>query len=629
MRWKGIITFVILIIIIGIISTIFIDRWVESGLEKTGQAIVGARVDIDGLDLGLSPLSIEWQRLQVTDPAHTMKNVVETGRTAFKLNVPALLRKRIVIDEMTLADVRSGTDRTFDGALPKKAVKKESKKKKDQPGLFDKVKGKLDQQIDRLPVMQFDMSQVKRKMNLDSLFALVDLKMANRVDSVKTDIQATSEKWDQFYHSFQPEEDLKSIRAEFASIEPEKIKTLPELYDALKKVQSAQKKLNTISETVQTKQKEIKTDFDRFSSYSKSVNGWFREDYQKVLQKAKLPDLSVTNIGNILFGGTVVRQVNKYIGYVQTVRKYMPKKSDKPKKEKKVRMTGQTIYFADYHRWPSFLIKKIHLSGQTGSSGQNPGLMLQGEAQGITSQPWVTGQPTLIDIVGKKADQRAISMNASLDHTTEISRDRFQIRFQNVSLNNVEIQKSIYLPQKIQKGKADIDCVVQFEEEKYTIRFDVLSRGLAFDFSEIQSPNQFEKIVRDVIQHMDMITIQTTIRGDGDDLTLKMDSNIDERISQELKRIGAKALADAQNRIKERIQKIRQEKEKELEQLYQEKRGQIEGIIEKYEKEIETQKMIVLGKIEKIQKDIDNKKAKEEEQLKNKAKGVLDDILKK
>jgi hypothetical protein len=82
-------------------------------------------------------------------------------------------------------------------------------------------------------------------------------------------------------------------------------------------------------------------------------------------------------------------------------------------------------------------------------------------------------------------------------------------------------------------------------------------------------------------------------------------------------------------RFSHRTQKIRREKEKELEQLYQEKRGQIEGIIEKYEKEIETQKMIVLGKIEKIQKDIDNKKAKEEEQLKNKAKGVLDDILKK
>ena len=97
---------------------------------------------------------------------------------------------------------------------------------------------------------------------------------------------------------------------------------------------------------------------------------------------------------------------------------------------------------------------------------------------------------------------------------------------------------------------------------------------------------------------------------------------------QQLKHIGTKALADAQNRIKARIQKIRQEKEKELGQLYQKKRGHIEGIIEKYEKEVETQKMIVLGKIEKIQKDIEARKSKEEDKLKDQAKDVLDDILK-
>jgi uncharacterized protein (TIGR03545 family) len=623
MRWKGIITFVVFVAITLVISIVFIDRWIESGLEKTGQAIVGARVDIDGLDVGFSPLSIEWQRLQVTDPDRTMKNMVETGRTAFRLNVPAILRKRIVIEEITLADIRSGTDRAYDGVLPKKKPKT-----KKQPEIFDKIKRKLNHQIDQLPLMQFDLSQVKRKMNLDSLFALVDLKMVDRIDSLKADINQTSKKWNDFYQSFKPEEDLKSIRAEFASIEPEKIKTMSELYTALKKVQSAQKKLNRISETVQTKHKEIKTDFNRFSNYGNAVSGWYREDYQKVLEKAKLPDLSVTHIGNILFGGTVVHQVNKYLGIVQKARDFIPKKSAKPKKAKPSRMVGQTIHFQDRHQWPSFLIQKVHLSGQTGSTEEQPGLMLQGEARGITSQPWIYGNPTLVDLVGKKADQRAVVLNAHLDHTTEIAKDRFQIRFQNVSLNNVTIHKSDYLPSTIKKGKADIDCVVQFEEETYTIRFDVISRGLTFDFSNLRSANPFEKIVRDIIQRMDVITLRTTIRGKGDDLTLKMDSNIDERISQELKKMGSKALTDARNRIKARVQKTRQEKEKELEQLYQGKRGQIEGVIEKYEEEVETQKMVVLGKIEKIQKNIEAKKEKEEDKLKDRAKDILDDILK-
>ena len=92
--------------------------------------------------------------------------------------------------------------------------------------------------------------------------------------------------------------------------------------------------------------------------------------------------------------------------------------------------------------------------------------------------------------------------------------------------------------------------------------------------------------------------------------------------------MGSKALTDARNRIKARVQKTKQEKEKELEQLYQEKRGHIEGVIEKYEEEIETQKMVILGKIEKIQKDIEAKKAKEEDKLRDQAEDILDDIFK-
>ena len=87
MRWKGLI-FLAAVIAFGVIlSLFFLDRWVESGLENAGSSIVGAKVEIDGLDLDVAGLSIEWQRLQVTDPNSTMQNVIETGRTAFKMDM--------------------------------------------------------------------------------------------------------------------------------------------------------------------------------------------------------------------------------------------------------------------------------------------------------------------------------------------------------------------------------------------------------------------------------------------------------------------------------------------------------------------------------------------------------------
>ena len=150
MRWKGLIFLAVVIALGVVLSLFYLDKWVESGLEKAGSALVGAKVEIDNLDLDVAGLSIEWQRLQVTDPNRTMQNVIETGRTAFKMELAALLRKKTVIREMTLADVRTGTPRETDGAIPNKPEKE--KKKSDKPDLFDKTKSKLTAEIQNLPV---------------------------------------------------------------------------------------------------------------------------------------------------------------------------------------------------------------------------------------------------------------------------------------------------------------------------------------------------------------------------------------------------------------------------------------------------------------------------------------------
>lgn len=74
MRWKGFIFVLLITLVVILTSMLFIDQWIESGLEKTGELLVGARVEIDNLDFHLTDLSIQWDRLQVADPKNTMQN---------------------------------------------------------------------------------------------------------------------------------------------------------------------------------------------------------------------------------------------------------------------------------------------------------------------------------------------------------------------------------------------------------------------------------------------------------------------------------------------------------------------------------------------------------------------------
>ncbi len=622
MRWKGLIVFFILFLMGVLISSLSVDRWIESGLEKAGQAVVGAKVDVDGLDFRLLDLAIEWDRLQVTDPNSTMQNVIETGRTAFRMRPEALLRKRVIIEEITLADVRSGTPRATDGALPKKHVSAARRRK---PGVFDKVKAHLTQEIKQLPVFRFDPEALKQKIHVDSLMTMVDLKIVHRLDSVKKDITSTADKWQVFYRGFHPDEDLERIRDDFTGIDVQNIKTVPEAIAALEKVKSAQQTLSSLSETVDRKHQEIHQDIDRLASYQDKIDRWVDEDYHKILQKAQLPDLSAQNIGKVLFGTTVIARVEEVLNVIEAIQRLIPRKEEKPEKQKRPRMAGQTVHFHDRHRWPAFLVENVHLSGRTGKTEEHPGLTVQGEAAGITSQPWVYGKPTTIDLKGVRQDKRSLLFHADLDHTTEAPQDSFRLTIANVPLSDVSISPVSYQPFTLQKGNAEMAATVWMGKDRLGIRWDVTVRDILFHFSEDSSHDALLDIIRDVISTMDVLTLRADILSLGDDLDFRLNSNVDNRVSEGLKRITSRTLTETQNRIRTSLNRVRDRHLTDLEALFQEKKGMIQGPIDTYKNEAGNVQALIDEKIEALTGDIDRRTKGEEGKLKD----LLQEILKK
>jgi uncharacterized protein (TIGR03545 family) len=625
MRWKGLIALAVAAAAWILVTVLFLDRWIESGLEAAGSAAVGAKVEIDGLDFRVSGPSIEWRRLQVTDPKHTMRNVLETGRTAFRMNPAALLRKRIVIEEMTLADARSGTPRAFDGAIPKP---KRPPKPAGKPDFLDKVRARFQDDIQRMPVMRFDPKLFSRKLNLDSLVVLADLKTVGRMDSLKTDASAAVSRWESFSKTFRPDADLKRIQADFKDLDPRSVKTLPEVIALWEKARSAQKSIAAVADTFRAKEKAIRSDIAGIASAVAAVDDWVRDDYRSVAQKAKLPDLSVRSIAKLLAGGTVVAQADKALGIYQSVRKVLPKKGGNSEKQTRPRFKGQDIHFDARQAYPTFHIRKLHVSGQTGPVDENPGIALRGEAFDITSQPWVIGRPTVVDLSGETRDARSVSIQAVLDHVTDAASDSFHVRFDNASLNNVAIQNSPYLPSKILAGKADLDLALRFRDNAFLGRLNMNAKDLNFDFSGMGSGDLFVDVVRQVIGQIGIVTLRIEALDQSDNFRLRFDSNLDERVSQELKRLGSKALEEAEARIMARLNAIKAEKLADLDRIVLEKRKAVDGVLNRYGLEIGDTGKILDGKVDEFLKEIDRRKKGEESKLKDKAKKFLDGVIK-
>lgn len=614
------ILFLILILVgIGCVITIlFMDRWIERGIEKTGEAIVGAKVEMDGLHFNLFKMFVKWDRLQVTDPKNTMQNIVETGRTAFNIKSSALFKGRLIIEEITLAGVRSGTERVYDDALPEK---KQAVKESDELGMLDKLKDQLQKEVDQLPVMQISSRDLTQKLNVDSLVQMADLKIIGRVDSLKEDLKQTSDQWDRLLNDFHPEDDLKKIQSDMAGIDPKAIKTIPDLIAALGMVRSTQETLQTLKGTVDQKYREAHDDFDRFAYYPQHIDRWINEDYQRLLQKAKLPDLSAQNIGKRLFGQEMVSRIHTIIDYYRIVQKVIPEKKEKAEKEE------QPVRLTDQSGWPSFLIENLFLSGQTGPSSDQPGFIMQGEAIGINSQPWVYGKPTLIDLKGQREDRRSIQIGGMIDHTTSAKRDSIYFALQNIPLQNMAIAETAYLPSKISRGWANVSGFTRIMSNHFELQFEVNGWDVAFDFGRFEQANDLSRIIQKILSGMSRIEIQTNLLFQNGATDFRLTSNLDQVLSNELRKLSSQALAEAETRIHQRIDLLSRNRIADLNTLYDEKLSSVLGPIDQYKNQSDGLKAIVDQKLQEIEEDINQRQSGEAGDLQEKAKSLLEELF--
>ncbi|MCB0283412.1 MAG: hypothetical protein KDF60_12590, partial [Calditrichaeota bacterium] len=171
MRKSGLITLLVILAIFIALGFIFTDRWLESELEDLGTGMVGAKVEIDNLDFSFIGPHLSWQRLQITNPRNTMTNMIETGFTEFKMEFWPLLRGKVIIENVQMDSIRSGTVRETDGAIPKK--EKEAKESSEDK-VFKDTKSNLQKEVENQPV--FRLAGSIKNVNVDSIISILKLK---------------------------------------------------------------------------------------------------------------------------------------------------------------------------------------------------------------------------------------------------------------------------------------------------------------------------------------------------------------------------------------------------------------------------------------------------------------------
>jgi uncharacterized protein (TIGR03545 family) len=96
----------------------FRDQLAEQAAERALEGLFGARAEMNGTSFRPLAGRLSFSSLTVADRNEPMRNLFELGSSALIIDTGQLLRRKLIIEEMSCREIRFGTPRESSGALP-------------------------------------------------------------------------------------------------------------------------------------------------------------------------------------------------------------------------------------------------------------------------------------------------------------------------------------------------------------------------------------------------------------------------------------------------------------------------------------------------------------------------------
>ena len=648
MRWKGIIALLILTAAAVAAALIFTDEWLETQMEKYGSRMAGALVEFDNVDFSIFQLRLSWNGLQVTNRNDTMKNLFETGFCEFQLAFKPLLQKKVLIQTMEVADVQYDTERTTDGSLPKKwepKPKKSGNEGEDDggfetPQFVKNIEADLRQEAAQMPVM--NLKNFTQDFDVDSLLAMAELQTPAKADSLKQLYEQRYEEWKNRIDNLPDKQEVDELQnrvqksvQDLQNIKLDEIKTPEDVENALAIINEASKTIKEIS----AKTKEYKAQFNEFQTAFKrdkktaeeltsELPRWIQQDKEKILNLAKLPELSVENISQIVFGQRVINQVESINGYIGQARFYLAKFQGEKEPPKPERRKGIDVHFAPVKKesYPRFWVQKIAFSGKTPKE-----MEFSGVVENLSSDQKIVGRPTALRLQGTRKDQASLMVSGLFDYRNEQSNEQLTIRLSQLPLNGFRLSDTPLLPSQIESGTGTVAIKALLQRPAFDA--DIIFKADNLQFApSAQNSDMDKRLIRiseQLAASINAIDFNAKIwkKQENEDLHFALHSNLDEQIARAAKQVFQQELERAKQQLLAKADAELQKYRRQLEAEIAKKEQELQKLIAQGEQQLNKQLQAVESQIGAFEEKIDDEKKKIEQKAADKIFDNLENLF--
>ncbi|MEX0602481.1 MAG: TIGR03545 family protein [Bacteroidota bacterium] len=621
MRKKFVFIVLVPLILFLVVTYLFIDTWIESGLEAAGEAAVGARVEIDDLRVTLMPVGIEFARLQVANPSDPWKNLFETGHARFAVDFGQLLRGKYIVETVEVNDLIFGTQRATDGSLPKKP-------EETGPSLFDQVASKVTERARTTPI--FDLDQLRRQFNVDSILNVQELRSLRHIDSLKASLEHAGTQWTETLGDVeQTKHRLAQIESSVKSINVNELKTIENLLAAATTIENASKAVAEINETFKARRASVTGDITALSTAVTTIDDVVKEDYNRLVRLARLPDVSMGGMAELLLGKELFEEGMKYLSYIDYARSALSSsESDGYKHANPPRFEGQTIHFAVERGYPKWWVQKVLVSGGTDRAQDPEYYYAKGELKNIASDQRVTGHPMTVALSATKGERTTATIGADFDRRGEIPTDTYKADVTGVVVGQFSLGRSEFLPSRIIDSRARIavDVVVPGNRFDSNLRIVFSDMNLMFDR---QPRNTVERLVREVLELIRGFNATLRIWNTDEKLQVAFATDLDDQIAARTKRVIGEEVARLQAEIRSKLNARIATERAHYEKLFNDKKEAALNRLREYEQIVNRNVALVDTKKKEVEARIEEEKKKQTDEAKKKLEEQMKGIFRR
>jgi uncharacterized protein (TIGR03545 family) len=545
-RWRGIAALAFMCVV-GVVAWLIFGRiWVRDTIQDTASQSLGTQVDVAGIRLDVVDSRLELRDFAVADPRDLTRNLIDAAVVRVFLDGDALLQKKIVIRELSLDGVRTGTRR----ATPARPM---------QGGFAPRALQALEQwrkQFD-VPLLSLTPVDTIKSLLLDPS-QLATVKRANelrlRGDSLRSVLTTAVQ-------SIPFRATIDSTQALVARLNGQTPRTLglTGTRNAINDVRRLTARIDTIRRQLDAVYKTTRTGVDSLVASVRAIDEARRADYEFARGLLKLPTIDAPNIGPALFGRVSIDAFEHAMYWVSLGREYappglLPRETPGPKR---VRRSGTTVHFVKQAVYPRFLLRNASMTFALGDDAGMARGNYRLSVADVTSEPALVARPMRFALTRSATSSAIESFTATgtFDHSRSTAHEVFELRADGVRLPSFALPAT---PIRADFGRAR--SLLRLDVNGNTINgtWTLAAPNVAWavDSARARTLNTMERLVTRVIQSIENVDINANIGGTLRAPRFSVRSNLDRAVADGVRSVVGDEVAKAQVKVRAQVDSL-------------------------------------------------------------------------